>query len=613
MKFRGKIIGILLVILSLGIFIQGMRLNTYMKIKTNDNMEELKNIKGKNLDTKILNNIRLIQKKVLLITTNNQDSSLLNMKDNIIKTLDYMKKDYDIIKVGELSNIKEDKYENIILLINNVEEVKNIDKVLNFAYEGGGVLFANGLRKGNDSDKIKDKLGIDSIGGLFESDGIKLLENIIIKGKGVEIKEDERICNISSEVKLKDKVKIYAEDSSGEPLLWSNKYGEGNIFCLNGTMLSEKISRGFLAGILSSMNEVGIYPIINAKIIFLDDFPSPVPEGDNAQIKNNYGLDIRRFYKEIWWPDMVRIASNNNIKYTGVFIGTYDDEVEDLSKSKINIDKGDFNYYTRELFIYGGELGVHGYNHQPLSVTKLKNKSLGYNPWSSREVMAESMEKVLDFAKGQLDNYKITTYVPPSNIISKEGIEVLKSFNNKFRIISSLFDVPDGDDSYKQEIGIGKDGIFNLPRITYNYDYKESTKWSILNGINLSGYISHFIHPDDILDPERNNGKTWKELSVEFEEMNNEIYKNYPWVKGTTSSEAAYQLFKYEKTKVYYEKTKDFINIYCDNFTEPIEFILRTENKISTLENCSVKNIDENIYLVKVKEPVSKISYRRNK
>lgn len=612
MKFRGKVIIILLVILSLGIVIQMMRLNTYMKIKTNDNIGNLKNIKERHLDTKVLNDICVYQKKVLLITTDIKDSSLLNMKDNITKTLDYMKKDYDIIKARELSNIQEDKYEKIILLINSVEEVKNINKVLNFAYKGGGVLFANGLKQGNGSDKIKDKLGIDSIGKLFESDGIKLLENIIIKGKGIEIKEDNRICNISSAVELKDKVKIYAEDSSGEPLLWSNKYGKGNIFCLNGTMLTEKISRGFLAGILSSMNEVGIYPIINAKMIFLDDFPSPVPEGYNDQIKRNYGLDIRRFYKEIWWPDMVRIATNNNVKYTGVMIGTYDDEVEDLSKSKINIDKGDFNYYARELFVSGGELGVHGYNHQPLSIRELNDKSLGYNTWINKEVMQESIKRVLDFIKGQLDKYRITTYVPPSNIISKEGIEVLKSFNKNFKIISSLFDVPDGDDAYEQEIDLGKDGIFNLPRITFNYDYEESTKWSLLNGINLSGYISHFIHPDDILDPERNDGKAWRELSAEFEEMNNDIYKNYPWIKATTSSEAAYQLLKYKKTKVYYEKNKDFIKMYCDNFIEPIEFILRTKNKINNLENCSIKNIDENIYLVKVKEPVSKISYRRS-
>ncbi len=34
----------------------------------------------------------------------------------------------------------------------------------------------------------------------------------------------------------------------------------------------------------------------------------------------------------------------------------------------------------------------------------------------------------------------------------------------------------------------------------------------IYNGITINGVFSHFIHPDDILDPERNHGLSWESL-----------------------------------------------------------------------------------------------------
>ncbi len=35
---------------------------------------------------------------------------------------------------------------------------------------------------------------------------------------------------------------------------------------------------------------------INSAVFFLDDFPSPVPEGDGQYIRQQYGLSIAEFY-----------------------------------------------------------------------------------------------------------------------------------------------------------------------------------------------------------------------------------------------------------------------------------------------------------------------------
>ena len=60
---------------------------------------------------------------------------------------------------------------------------------------------------------------------------------------------------------------------------------------------------------------------------YLDDFPSPVPSGDGTYIKRDYGLSIKEFYTNIWWPDMLDMAEEHGVKYTGVIIDNYEDDV----------------------------------------------------------------------------------------------------------------------------------------------------------------------------------------------------------------------------------------------------------------------------------------------
>ena len=42
--------------------------------------------------------------------------------------------------------------------------------------------------------------------------------------------------------------------------------------------------------------------------------------GDGTYIKRDYGLSIKEFYTNIWWPDMLDMAEEHGVKYTGVII-----------------------------------------------------------------------------------------------------------------------------------------------------------------------------------------------------------------------------------------------------------------------------------------------------
>ena len=93
----------------------------------------------------------------------------------------------------------------------------------------------------------------------------------------------------------------------GEPI-WKREV------CSRQLGLYEKVVRGFYAASYSLLTDVGVYPVINGSAFYLDDFPSPVPEGDGTYVKRDYGMSISDFYMDVWWPDMQELASDHNVR-----------------------------------------------------------------------------------------------------------------------------------------------------------------------------------------------------------------------------------------------------------------------------------------------------------
>ena len=166
----------------------------------------------------------------------------------------------------------------------------------------------------------------------------------------------------------------------------------------------------------------------------------------------------------------------------------------------------------------------------------------------------------------------------------------------------------DGADQYEQEFGIENDGIASLPRITCGYDNGDENMWTALDGISGLGILSHFIHPDDILDNARSGGISWEEMYRRYNSFISTLYNKYDWMRPVTATEATSEMKKYLSTDVYYEKTVDGITGYCNGINGSMFFILRSEKKVSAKSNCTVRKIDDNLYLVKTSDTTFKIN-----
>lgn len=155
---------------------------------------------------------------------------------------------------------------------------------------------------------------------------------------------------------------------------------------------------------------------------FLDDFPSPVPMGDGTYIRRDYNRGISSFYSNIWWPDMLSLCDKYGIRYTGLLIDDYTEEVDGSFPQQKDTER--FMHFGSLLLNNGGEIGLHGYNHLPLCFTGFDFKGLvNYIPWKSSENAVRALNTAIELGNSLFPDNEIAVYVPPSNILSGGGAQ----------------------------------------------------------------------------------------------------------------------------------------------------------------------------------------------
>ncbi|MED1784513.1 DUF2194 domain-containing protein [Brevibacillus fortis] len=531
-----------------------------------------------------------------LILHNPQDESSNEITKNFEQVLHYMKKEYDLADVKQFSQ-PDPAYMTIIVTIEDLGLIGNLDGMMQYAHNGGSIFFARTPGFNDSLYQIYRKLGINAMNSPIETKGIRMTSNLLIQGEDAKIGE-ELVSNFSIPVELNKQSKVHAVAANSVPLLWESEYGQGKFMVYNGSNLQTVWNRGLIAGAISVMNADFMYPIFNMKIMYIDDFPAPFRQGNDPNIDREYNKDIPAFYRDIWWPDMIKLAADYELTYTGAIIHNYNNRVISPFADEEGTDTNNLITYGRDLLKLGGELGIHGYNHQALTTDQEISDLYQYMAWPDEHSMSESLTSLDESIKKVFPSYAIRVYVPPSNVLGAEGREALKRSFPGIKAIASLYGESDDIQEYIQEFSVAEDGIVEMPRITFGYGHTDLSHWYMTNAITSIGVFSHFIHPDDILDKDRGHDKTWPELLEDFQVMLQDVYQQYPWLRSLTASEGGTSLESYVETDVYVKRTDNKITGYMNNFSKDMYYILRTNKKMTDLKNCTVEKIDKGVYLV---------------
>lgn len=545
--------------------------------------------------------INALEMRKYLILFDGEEQGSLDLKYNFEMVLSYMKKEFTSIDINSF-HADADAFEVVIFTFSELEKLASNLWIDAYVSNGGNLLFAKIPTVDTSFTRLKPKLGIARIEDTVITYGMEFHTDILLNHKDIPFTA-ESVMNTSYMAYLEDNVTIHIS-SSETPLLWETTYGKGKFMIFNGSILNSKNSRGIIAGIIGQLQQDFIYPILNFKLMYIDDFPAPFPEGFIDKIYRDYRMSNEQFFKEIWWPDMLRLASKYGLKYTSGVIETYNDQVHVPFEESSENSLSNLKTFGRELVKNGGEIGLHGYNHQSFVTDKEISDYFGYNHWSSMEEMIASLEKLRSFIGAMYPNYQLQTYIPPSNVLGPDGREALKIALPDLKNISATYLDDEAGREYVQEYGVAADGIVELPRISSGFYYVEYSQWEVVNAISFLGVFSHFVHPDDLIDAERGLDFTWVELYKQLDEFLAFLDERYGWLRSMTASEAAAEVEKFMMAEVYFEQTPDRIKGYINQYTDTLYFILRTNKTITEVKNCQAQKIGNQVYLIKTTKEV---------
>lgn len=593
MKFlwgNKKIILITLVFFICGVFLQVIRSQAVLKMDDTNNILDINELvvsANSNREQKDNN----INPDYCIV----YDQNSIALKNNVEKTLEYMQQSTIAYDIAE-EKVKLDNCPTILLNTSSLEDLGTVQEIENYVLMGGNIFLMNLLQKDQHFRLLYNKFGILNYGDYGNTTGIHMKSNVLVGTTGKNFLENS-LEDVHLEVSLNNNANVLIESTAQTPLLWSVGYGKGTFMVFNGSLLYEKASRGVISGAISLMEKDFIYPIFNMKLFYIDDFPAPIAKSKNELIYDEYKSSLESFYQSIWWPDMLKTSRDFNILYTGTVIESYTDNV--IPPFDDVVDK-EYKYlisFGRELVKSGGELALHGYNHQSLTMNKEVSSYFGYKNWKSMSDMEQSIKELIDYTKQAFPTYELTTYVPPSNVLSEEGRQALINSWPELTTISSLYINDSIGKSYFQEFEVSRDGIIELPRITSGYMLTESDDWAIANTLTNIGVFSHFIHPDDVISKDRLSG-SWSEMYKEYNKFMQDINENYSWLRSMKASEAARTVASNLQTTTAIEKNKKGIKGSIDRYKNEQHYIVRTEKKMSNPINCVVEKIDKDTYIL---------------
>lgn len=555
-------------------------------------------------------------KKDTLFIWDGNDGASSDAYEQFCVMLDDMKVSRQEIDVSKQSIPDFYNYERVIVLLADLTPMgtKLLD-LCQYVYDGNHAWFPMTLEDNVYFSAIASYIGVDQIGPTYHAtEKIYLYDGFMIGGgRAIELTdpfESSRVFVLAKNTTTY----ATAEHEGGLPLVWTAQYGKGH-FVLDNIGIYDKVMRGFYSASYSLMDPVCAYPVINASTFYLDDFPSQIPGGTNEYIQKDYGTTTRDFYINIWWPDMMNFSDKYGLKYTGLAIQSYDSST-DGSTEKLN-DTGVFTNFGNMLLRKGGELGYHGYNHQPLCLDDqhYKESALGYSYWASLDAMHEAFDELVDLCDNLFPDTPFTVYVPPSNILSREGKDFLMSEYKHIRTISGIYFedamFEDEDCTCLQEYEVLENGVVDQPRVISGCILDTFQNVAAISELNMHFVNNHFTHPDDALDPERGATLGWAELTKRFDSFLSWLYSSAPGLRNLTGSEtsAAVQRFVAAAPEMTY--TGNNYNITIDNFYDNVYFLVRFNEKqpVST-DGGTLTHITGNLYLLEATESVVDISLK---
>ena len=547
------------------------------------------------------------QKPTCLVITDSDQDGIDDVKDQFDQILLDMKiahRDVDIATDGVDAIPSLTSFDRVILLMPSLDGLgTHLTDIMSWVSAGGSLMLGMTPDSTSYLQAIAPKLGIDTVSyDYVTAESIVPSEGFMIGGGQRYELSDPFKSSLS--ISLRETTHVWAKTGdTGAPLIWSSDCGSGHtVVCNIGVY--DKVMRGFYASAISLLGDATAYPVINSAVFYLDDFPSPVPSGDGTYIKRDYGLSIADFYTKVWWPDLQKLAQQYDIRYTGVMIENYEDVVNQTEPTR-QADTTQFRYFGGMLLQMGGELGFHGYNHQPLALSDTDYGTLyDYKTWKNKETLVAALNELIAFQDDVLPNAHGSVYVPPSNILSARARKIIGTDVPRIKTIASTYFEDGTDLPYVQEFGVASDGIVEQPRIVSGGMVGDSyMRLAAVSELNMHYVSTHFMHPDDLLDPDRGATEGWEVYKGGLTDYLDWLTKFAPDLRRQTGSECSGAIQRFSSVTVGMDTSADAWTLSLGNFHDEAWLMFRANNgEPGAVTGGELTHLTGNLYLLKAND-----------
>lgn len=545
------------------------------------------------------------EKSLLIYDEKNENS--VNTYKNVSYVLDTMGVEVIPVKVNEqnkYSNLS--KYDTMIVCLETLQDLYYSNSRLeNWVEDGKGIFFTLPLQNDEALKRYADLLGIANTNSISTTEyhNMTFTDDFLVLAKGQTFNEDT-INGYGLKVELKDDVTIHAEEAeeSGNPIIWNVPYGNGFVTVCNAYMLQDKVARGIIAAGYSELHNIFAYPVINSSMYCIDDMPAPIPIGYNEIINEQYHCNMEDFYFNIWWPKMKSLTEKYGIKYSGFVIQTYEDSTTPPYNNTSYMETSKF--YANAILSAGGEIGIHGYNHQSLALEgfNYRDDQIDYNPWNSLDDMWASIREVISYSKQLAPNAKIVSYVAPSNIISSYVWEEMKKNIPEIKVYAGVY--IGNESEMVEEFEAKDDGIVYVPRTDSGMDITIGMQSDFLLYNELSYHYVHsnFFHPDDVIDESRGAGQGFETLFSKYENMIKLV--SSAGLRNTTVAEGGAAVQRYCLTSCEQNFDDGTLTLSVNGIKDEVYYFVRLNNgeNIKNIEGAEYQKINDNYYLLKISQ-----------
>lgn len=492
-----------------------------------------------------------------------------------------------------------DKYETIVIATPDIEALgDSLITMIDWVKDGGKVMVAMTLDISSRADYLLRKTGVVYAGEYSVVDSVYADKDFMLGGGKPYVVGDA--FDSSRNVQLDDDTQAFSwiGDETGNPLVWEKDYGKGRFVVANYGFY-EKVHRGLYAAAYTLLDDVSIYPVLDSATFYLDDIPSPVPSGDGTYIKRDYNMDIATFYSNVWFPDVQKLSEKYKVPFTAVMIENYEDKTDGTIEMQGETSR--FSFFGNIILNEGGEIGYHGYNHQPLVPSTTDYRGLfEYKTWESEDAMKTSIEELMRFGESVFPTSQLSVYVPPSNILSQEGRELLGGMYPKIKTVSSTYMIDDDGFAYTQEFGVAEDGIVEQPRVISDTEFNDYTMMIQFSELNFHMVVTHFMHPDDTLDVDRGAKLGWPTLYANLDNYMDWLFKTVPDIRRLTGSQLSGTIQRWAGLTISKEwENENKLNIHLGNFIDYGYLMVRVQNKEpKDVKGGNIKKLTESLYLI---------------